>query len=202
MLNLAHSNFRHPSQIAFLGLHGIGTIFGLAYNSRTPNLYPQASHKGLGWALSGLICTCFVIEIVRDTLTRSTDVASSYERAPFIDEAIGLSRMEEERDVDQQDGILTPRGASPSSELSRFSLENDSQTLLDAHLPYRSRPGNRYIEPITWSRRWATVSGSGRLVRVLDLCFAVIDPCLLILGFVAICTGTVTMAGIFVRTSS
>lgn len=203
MLNIAKSNLRYPSQIAFLGLHSIGTIFGLAYNSRTPDLYPKASHNGLGWALSALIFAHFMIGIVKDSIGRTSDSRTKDERAPFIAEATGRLSRGEERNMEASNRpsrSSSSRAASPYSNLSESSVETDCETLLDVHLHYNSRLEHRYDEPMTWSRRWANVSGSNLLVRILDLSFEIIEQGLLILGFVAICTGIVTMAGIFVRT--
>lgn len=202
MLNIAQSHLRYPSQIVFLGLHGIGTIFGLAYNSRTPDLYPKASHNGLGWALSALIFAHFIIGIVKDSIGRTSDSGTKDERAPFIAEATGRMTREEERTMTastQPSRSSSSEDASPYPNPSQSSVETDSDTLFDVHLPYNSRLVHRYDEPMTWSRRWANVSGSNLLVRILDLWFDIIDQGLLILGFVAICTGIVTMAGIFVR---
>ena len=204
MLNIAKSNLRYPSQIAFLGLHGIGTIFGLAYNSRTPDLYPKASHNGLGWALSALIFAHFIIGTVKDSLGRTSDSGTKDERAPFIAEATRRMTREEERNVEasnQPSRSSSSRATSPYPELSESSIEIDSETLFDVHLHHNSRLEHGWDEPMTWSRRWANVSGSNILVRILDFWFGTVDRGLLILGFVAICTGIVTMTGIFVRMS-
>ena len=204
ILNIAKSNLRYPSQIAFLGLHGIGTIFGLAYNSRTPDLYPKASHNGLGWALSALIFAHFIIGIVKCSIVRKSDSGTKDEHAPFIAEATGRLTREEERNMEASNQLsrsLSSRAASPYPELSESSIETDSETLFDVHLHYNSRLKHRYDAPMTRNRRWANVSGSNLLVRILDLWYGIVDRGLLILGFVTICTGIVTMAGIFVRMS-
>jgi hypothetical protein len=41
--------------------HAIGVIFGLAYNSKTQDLYPNNSHQKLGWALTGIIAVQFML---------------------------------------------------------------------------------------------------------------------------------------------
>ncbi|TVY41895.1 putative membrane protein [Lachnellula subtilissima] len=200
MLNIAKSNLRYPSHIAFLGFHGIGTVFGWAYNSRTPDLYPRASHNNLGWALSALIFAHFIIGIIKDSIGRTSDSGTKDERAPFIAEATGRMTREEERNMEasnQPSRSSSSRAASPYPELSESSIETDSETLFDVHLHYSSRLENRYEEPMTWSRQWANVSGSNLLVRILDLWYVIVDRGLPILGFVAICTGIVTTAGIF-----
>lgn len=202
MLNIAKSNLRYPSQIAFLGLHGIGTIFGLAYNSRTPDLYQKALHNNLGWALSALIFAHFIIGIVKDSIGKTSDSGTKDERAPFIAEATGRMTREEERNMEvsnRPSRSSSSRAASLYPELLETSIETDSETLFDVHLHYTSRLEHRYDEPTTWSQQWTNISGSNLLVRILDLWFSIVDRGLLILGFVAICTGIVTMTGIFVR---
>lgn len=202
MLNIAKSNLRYPLHIAFLSLHSIGTIFGLAYNSRTPDLYPKASHKSLGWALSALIFAHFIIGIAKDSIGKTSGSGTKDERAPFIAEATRRMTSEEERNMEasnQSSRSSSSRAASPYPELLESSADADSETLFNDHLHYNSRLEHRYSEPMTWSQRWANVSGSNLLVRILDLWFGIVDRGLPILGFVAICTGIVTMAGIFVR---
>jgi hypothetical protein len=202
MPNIAKSHLRYPFQIAFLGLHGIGTDFGLAYNSRIPDLYPKTSHNGLGRALSALILAHVVIGIVKYSIGRTPDSRTKDECVPFTAEATGKMTGEEERnmeDSNQPSRGSSSRAASPYTELSESSIETDSETLFDVHLHYNSRLEHRYDESMRWSRWWAKISGSRLLVRLLDLWFGTVDRGLLILGFVAICTGIVTMAGIFVR---
>jgi hypothetical protein len=46
-LDIAGSNLSYPAQILFLGLHAVGVIIGLAYNSKTPDLYPNSAHGKL-----------------------------------------------------------------------------------------------------------------------------------------------------------
>jgi hypothetical protein len=46
-LDIASSNLSYPAQILFLGLHAVGVIIGLAYNSKTPDLYPNSAHRKL-----------------------------------------------------------------------------------------------------------------------------------------------------------
>jgi hypothetical protein len=59
-MDIARSNLRFPSQVLFIGLHLIGIVFGLAYNSKTPDLYPNKSHQKLRWALTGIIAVQFI----------------------------------------------------------------------------------------------------------------------------------------------
>lgn len=159
-------------------------------------------HDSLGWALSALIFAHFVIGIVRDFIGKASASGTKDERAPFIAEAARRMTSEEERNMEasnQPRRSSSSRAASPYPELSESSIETDSETIFDVHLHYNSRLEHRYDEPMTWSRRWANVSGSNLLVRILDLWYVIVDRGLLVLGFVAICTGIVTMAGIFVR---
>ncbi len=202
MLNLAKSNLRYPSHIVFLGLHGIGTVFGLAYNSRTPDLYPKSSHNGLGWVLSALIFAHFIVGVVKDSIGRTSESGTKDERAPFIAEATGRMSREDDRNMEASSPpsrSSSSRSASPFPNVSESSVETGSETLMSVHLHCNSRVEHAYDEPMTWSRRWANVSGSSLLVRFLDVWFDFVEQGLLILGFVAICTGIVTMAGIFVR---
>jgi hypothetical protein len=199
MLNIARSNLRYPFHIAFLGLHGIGTIFGMAYKSKTPDLYPGSSHNTLGWVLTALILAHFLVGILKSFAkhTEPDRGDQNHELQPFIVPSDVDAR---EPSYEQRNQSSSPRQTSQSPARSEDSHdETECETLFDdADLHYNSSLEHRFREPISWSRRWANVSRAPFLFQVLDVGFDIFFRLLLPLGFVAICTGVVTMAGIFV----
>jgi hypothetical protein len=196
MLNIVRSNLRYPFQVAFLGLHGIGTMFGLAFNSKTPDLYPNNSHNKIGWILSVLTSAHFLVGILKTFISgRTPNSGPRFERAPFLTEA---NPEEADRIVGQSS---SSRNTSQYPERSECSAnETDAETLVDIHLHYTSRIGHRYDGPMSWNRRWAIVSRPHFLIQSIEIGYMFLDRSLAILGFVAVCTGIVTMAGIFVST--
>jgi len=198
MLDFAKSNLHYPALIFFLGLHGIGTILGLAYNSRTPDLYVNNAHSKLAWAMSGIILLTIIARLLKSFKQRKQKVLKSkLERKRF---ASSLEVVVEEDQQNLERNLLE----SESSTSSRASIDGmDSDTLCNVSLPpSRLRSRERYYEPMSWGRRWSNVSGSHRFVRALELFWYIFSTLFVVFGFVVICTGIVTMAGIFVSTES
>jgi hypothetical protein len=197
MLNIASSNLRYPFHVAYLGLHGIGIILGLAYKSKTPDLYPGSSHTKLGWVLTVMIIAHFVVGVLR-SFTKHGKPDAEHELTPFISSE---SLEGGDPDSDHPHQISSPRNMSPGSLRSECPTEDtDSATLLEVHLPYNSRLDSRFHERISWSRRWLNISEPHLFIQLVDIGYDFVLRFFLILGFVTICTGIVTFAGIFVRT--
>ena len=83
-MNIARSNLRFPSQVLFIGLHAVGIIFGLAYNSKTQDLYPNNSHQKLGWVLTGIIAVQFILGAAKDFKNIRTNLCIQQSTSPFV----------------------------------------------------------------------------------------------------------------------
>ena len=196
MLNIAGSNLRYPFHVAFLGFLGIGVILGLAYKSRTPDLYPGGLHNNIGWVLTVLVFVHFIVGILR-SFTKHRELGKDRELTPFI----SSRSHEEDPDSDHPNQSLSPKNISPCPSRSDCPTEDtDVETLFDVHLQDNSRLKHRFNNPMSCRRRWWNVSESNFPNQRLDIGYDFVLRFFLILGFVVICTGIVTMAGIFVRT--
>jgi hypothetical protein len=71
-LDIAGSNLSYPAQILFLGLHAVGVIIGLAYNSKTPDLYPNSAHGKLDGALTAFVLMVFASRMLRSSVRPRT----------------------------------------------------------------------------------------------------------------------------------
>jgi hypothetical protein len=198
MLDLADSNLAYPAQIWFLGLHAIGTILGLAYNSKTPDLYPGSSHPKLGWVLTAtatLQFSCGVLwGIVRSRATRLVpSEGDDHEESPFIPFSNSGARSQEYGEA----------SSSASSQCGGEDRTNSSRTRSDticdaSLLHHRTTVDRRYDERTSWITRWMDVVDSNRLLPILTTASTIIHVVLVFLGFLTLCTGIVTMTGIFV----
>jgi hypothetical protein len=196
VLHIAGSKLRYPLHIAFLVLHVIGIIPGLIYTSRTPDLYTGSSHNNLGWLLTALVSAHFLVGVSK-SFTKHGEPDTDHELTPFISSENVEGGNPSSGQPHQG---LSPRASSPIPRRSnRSSEETDSETLLDVHLHYNSRREHRFDEPMSWKRRWLNILEPHFLIQLLDIGYDVVLRFFLILGFVGICTGIVTMAGIFVR---
>ncbi|EED22447.1 conserved hypothetical protein [Talaromyces stipitatus ATCC 10500] len=173
MLNIARSSLRYPVHITYLGLHGIGMILGLAYKSRTLDLYPGSSHGKLGWALTVLILTHFIVGVLR-SFTRH-------------------DRFDRRRDIGHE---LAPLTTPEHIEATNSSSRDTSRGLWTSDC---STEETAFIEPTSCSRRWPSVSQPRFSIRLLGISHDIAARFFLVFGFSAICTGIVTMTAIFVR---
>jgi hypothetical protein len=177
-------------------LHAVGIIPGVIYTSRTPELYPGSSHNNIGWLLTALVTAHFLAGVSK-SFTKHGEPDTDHELTPFISPE-NPEGGNPGSDYHHQGS--SPRNASPSPQRSNCSSEGtDSETLLDVHLHYNSRREHRFNEPMSWKRCWLNISEPHFFIQSLDTGYDVVFRVLLILGFVCICTGIVTMAGIFVR---
>ncbi|KAH8812536.1 hypothetical protein F5884DRAFT_312428 [Xylogone sp. PMI_703] len=192
MLHIAGSNLQYPLHIAFLGLHSVGMILSQAYQSKTPDLYPGNSHSKLGWVLTFLIWAQFIVGIVqsfskRNKPDRGRD--TGHELTPFLSS---------ETQPDHRNQSSSPSElASYSSRSGHPTEESRSETLFDAHLPYNSTLEHTFDEPMSRNRHWRSVSQLYFSIRLLDIGCDFVLYLFPILGFVAICTGIVTLTGVF-----
>jgi Domain of unknown function (DUF2427) len=173
MLNISGSNLRYPVHIAFLGLHAVGMIFGLAYKSKTPNLYPESCHGTLGWVLTILIIAHFIAGALMRSFPGYSERDARHELTPL--------NSSENQDWDDQsssprDIYLCPSTSECPTRETHFETA--------------------FNEPASWSR--PNISLVGFRFQFLDITYDTVQRLLSILGFCAICTGIVTMAGIFV----
>ncbi|OCT44497.1 integral membrane protein [Cladophialophora carrionii] len=202
-LDLAGSRFAYPSQVLFLGLNAIGIVFGLAYNSKTPNLYPGSVHHKIGWALTGIAVSQFLARILRSYLsyrhTRGMAVTAYHEEEPLVSPSASWNGSDEHLYEDRSDRATSnpPRAPYRSGEgtgANGSSLRNMSRILLR---PWRPAPGGRHRKNGTWIKREFKFVGSLPLDSIMAKTSVTFSTVLVILMFVAICTGLVTMAGIF-----
>ena len=193
MINIVGSRLRYHFRIVFLGLHGIGMILGLTYKSNTPDLYPGSSHGKLGGVLTVLLVTHFIVDILRSFIRhskRDKESDTDHELTPFI----SPESLEAEQDCNHTNQNSPPRDISPPpSRLKCPAEETHPETLFDIHLPYDSN-----LE----RRSWPNISEPHSVMRLLDISHGLILRFFPVLGFIAICTGIITMTGIFVRTVS
>ncbi|RFU33044.1 hypothetical protein B7463_g3278, partial [Scytalidium lignicola] len=121
---------------------------------------------------------------------RDTD----HELAPFI----SSPKPGDELDSNDSNQSSSPRDISPCPSRSECQAEDThSETLYDVYLTHNSSLHHRFNEPTTWSQRWSNNFERHFVIRLVDISYEIILRVFPILGFVAICSGIVSMAGIF-----
>ena len=222
MFSTAGSLLALPTQFVFLLLNGLGVLFGTIYNVNTPDLYENNAHHKIGWIATWVMTAQVVMGLL--FLYSGRDRKSSglaHERSAFLSvsvesmaqhnqlhNAVGYSNVRWSGDSGQgteRSSSYTSRDISPAGpdrytkpepeEEDEDDGEEEDNNILAAHGFLHDTFVHKYL-----SQRMSGLL-SQRLQSCLEIAHGVIDRTILILGFIALTTGGVTYAGIFVRRS-
>jgi hypothetical protein len=214
MLGIAQSSLHIPVQFAFLMLTSIGVVFAIMYNSATPDFYENNAHHKIGWVIvwmlvaqgaSGMISGVSRYVISGDL--RSRDFTEDTEEMFMLgndedDDEGNKSVGRPSSDSGNITGESTPRESSPSA-IHRSS----DNTLRDDHerqfhtVDLTNPPRNAEFKTEMYiakklNRGWLS-RVSQRGVLIAKFVHAIIGRPMFVLGFIQICTGIVTVTGIF-----
>jgi hypothetical protein len=221
MFSITRSRLALPTQFVFLVLNGLGVLFGTVYNVNTPDLYKNNAHHKIGWIATWVMTAQVVMGLLSLYSGRSKQTpAPVHERVGFLPVSIesmaqhiqthhaagystyrwsGDSGQGTERSSFHQSRDISPtdpsRYAKPEAEDDDDDDDKEDDSVPQGRGFLRNTFADRYL-----SRR---ISGllAQRLQRGLETVYEVIDRTILVLGFIAVTTGGVTYAGIFVRRS-
>lgn len=206
-LEIARSNLAYPARILLLGLHALGIVFGLAYDSRTPDLYLNSSHHAIAWTLSAVAILESMLCIMR-SFSRSHSVKATFDASNERHPLVSSSRLFQEFEESLRDDQIHATDPNYSQSLSKSWTNRKNSKRTDtntrdgfAFLPSCAAIDGRYKRPFSWIKSWAKTFSAGCLVSIMAFTSSFSVVVMIILAFVSFCTGTVTMAGIFVRSS-
>jgi hypothetical protein len=226
MLGVAQSTFHIPVQMCFLALTTLGVIFAIMYNSVTPDFYENNAHHKIGWVIVWMLIAQIASGMIRGVARYVHGVSPSRSlEIPSPENMFILGGEDEEDEEDEAEikrnpgfrrkssnsgnetGEGSSRGASTSDGQSvmRRSSEN---TLLDDHernfhnldssfgvRNTESKIGN-YLAKKLQNHGWLfRISRRGAFIA--RIVHGVIGRPIFCLGFIQICTGVVTVTGIF-----
>ncbi len=220
MLSIARSRLAIPSYFLFLALNGAGLFFGTIYNINTPDLYENNAHHKIGWIATWIMAAQLVMGLLFAFCGRSKNEISAVpaERTAFLPMSVGAMAQHQRlhqpagyKDIrwSQDSGQGTEcassssdsRDQSPSNDGSREQAypepeaDGDDQ---EKHQDMPQRKGSRCMSVVYNLLRRVSGVLSPRWLKVLGVIHDGIDRTILVLGFVALVTGGVTYAGIFV----
>ena len=223
MFSVARSRFALPVQFLFLILNGLGVLFGTVYNINTPDLYVNNAHHKIGW-IATWVMTAQVIMSLLFTYSRrgKQPVVSAGERAAFLPisvENMAHHNMPPYTDCrwsgdsgqgTERSSTLNSRDGSPTGPYQRDTFDDfekpepepeddDDGDVPDTARPQSSRTAWLRINVIDkyLSARVPNLL-SAKIMRIIKIVYEIVDRTILILGFIALTTGGVTYAGIFV----
>ncbi|KAJ6170979.1 hypothetical protein N7470_000046 [Penicillium chermesinum] len=185
MLSVARSRLAIPSQFLFMIVNVVGLLFGIIYNSQTPDLYENNAHHKIGWIATWVIGT----QIHATFLPVATDDhENAYPCGP-------LHEYRWSRDSGQgtEPGSSIHSPGSPVEPEGFDGFEKPEDPIPQPALP-RSWFPTVFMDHFLSRRIPGMVSN--RVLRIFSVVYNVIDRIILPFGFIAIATGAVTYGGI------
>lgn len=217
MLSLATSRFTLPLQLAFLATNALGVLLVTIYNAQTPDLYPGNAHHSIGWIITWVVSAhvtvslagriaCAVKQHRRRSLTPEEhafmavppDLRNEFQNQRLVG---GYRRSDDSTTGSEYAGESLRSGSSSTHVADDEDLaarhkgdeedEEDEEVLDD--MPFTSP------SPRGRCTNLASKALSGRLGRLVNIGYKVVDRVILPFGFVAFATGIVTFGRFFVR---
>jgi hypothetical protein len=218
MFSVSRSRLALPAQFLFLILNGLGVISGTIYNVKTPDLYENNAHHKIGWIATWIMTAQIVMGLIFVSGRYKKARVSSSEHTAFLPVSVETMAQHNMRPYSdyrwsddsgqgtERSSSQTSRDASPTDpgrrdECQRYPKPEveteDDDDEHDNDIPQRRRLlPNTFVDK--YLSKWIPGMLSEKPLKVLEFIHGVIDRTILILGFIALTSGGVTWAGIFV----
>lgn len=214
MLSLARSRRTHYVRLGFTATNVIGVLFGVSYKSKTPDLYPGSAHTSVGWIITGIaaaqishLLISSVTKLFNRVAGRSESKSNGYTLPPMreslnspqdFDGPSGLSRQAS-FDIEATRVGMEDRDTSPDSRLYQQDPHESEFTSDDDTFDGKSDSSQALRhDPSAANSKIFSKAIMSRMRRLVPLLYDVIDRTILVVAFVAFCTGIATFWGLFV----
>ncbi|KAL9031230.1 MAG: hypothetical protein Q9196_000730 [Gyalolechia fulgens] len=213
MISVARSRLAPAIQLGFLSLNSLGLLFGLIYNHKTPDLYEGNLHHKLGWAVTFIVFSQFVIGLLKFcTNGKANTEADKEERLSFMpistDPMDGYQQMHPDsvasmHRYSHDSGHGTDYDSRTSNSLTGPREEKDEPTqhyghqMRDECLDLAEAPRSRGFATADRALSWVYQLIPSQLMKMLNFLYDAVDVFILVLGFILILSGFITYAGIF-----
>lgn len=224
MFSIARSRYTLAIQFVFLFTNAVGVLLGITYNANTPDLYPNNAHHKLGWIVTWAVCAQVMISLVSRVagvinkkgaqefgkeeeqafIPVSTQAMAEHQRMndamyaqtqPYRHSNDSGQGTEPNTESLRSNSVSTAIGQDSPIELSdRRAHYDDDDDLEDIHFKpaelLSSKRGSLFITKIAGmisTRAW----------KVPMFAYNFIDRTILIVGYIALCTGIITFARFF-----
>ena len=216
IFSIARSRFTLPAQFIFLVANAFALMLGVVYQHKTPDLYENNSHGKIGWVITWIASAWVFVALVETYASKisapSLDSGSSqpissaamaqYQRVQDA-ELPNLSRWSNDSGQGTERNSVSLCGHSRSP-----SVESEDQQFVGPTRRYTQDDDNS-LDDVTEKRgflRNNSVDGFflrtvnrfavGRPLKIMRISYVIVERVILILGFLAITTGTVVYGGI------
>jgi hypothetical protein len=216
MLSIARSRLNLLFQVFFVALNGLGALIGLIYSHSTPDLYTHDSHSRIGWIATWMVTIWVILGVVNMyagyvSRKRSIGQASHPMTAAAMAQYRHLQNEElaNEMHWSGDSGQGTERNSaslagddhpSPSMESEqtlnephvRFAVDDDDDEIeIEKRSFLRNTSVDRFL-----ARNVPKIAVGRTTLKVMRVIYVIIERTILILGFIAMCTGAVVYGGI------
>lgn len=205
MFSIVRSNLAFIAHVLFLTIHALAIVLAFAYNSQTPDLYPNNAHHKIGWIITFVVLAQSLIYLTGwfAGVSKGRNVAFHAQALIPHPKAAHGRLLSCRHDGEQIYRLSHDSGqcAGSGTETSRNNLVStteDEDTPLNNEI-YDQRaasPLPSITRPILAIKVASIIPFRGW--KQLKICFDIIDRLILPFGFVAISTGVVTFGRLFV----
>lgn len=225
MFSIARSRYTLPTQFVFLAVNALGVLFSTIYNAKTPDLYPNNAHHKLGWLVTWVLSAQVLVSLLgrfAGAFQKDRGAVDASERQSFI--PVSQTAMDEPHRIHgsgynsvYRHSNDSAQGSEPNTEsLRSHSFSSNPDTLTSPTAEYQAHkefaedeadddddvevdlPAVSQNGPL---RKFVARVGSkisSRAWKVLIFGYNVVDRASMILGFIALATGIVTLGRFFV----
>lgn len=220
MFSIARSRYTLPTQFVFVAVNALGVLFSTIYNAKTPDLYPNNAHHKLGWLVTWVLLAQVLVSLLgrfAGAFQKDGSKVDASERQSFI--PVLQNAIDEHHQLHgsgynsvYRHSNDSAQGSEPNTESLRshsFSSTPDTLTSptaeyhahkelaeeddVEADLPTvpRNSPLHNFVVRIgskISSRAW----------KFLIFGYNFVDRTSMILGFITLATGIVTLGRFFV----
>jgi hypothetical protein len=216
MLSIARSRFSLPAQFIFLIVNAFGLLIGIIYDRKTPDLYENNSHSKIGWAITWIASAWVFMGLVR-AYTDRTKAHSMEDHAARPISAAAMAQYQRVQDAElpnisrwsNDSGQGTERNSASLCGHSRSpSVESGNQQFPEPQHTYHQDDDEGFDEDAEKRSFLRNTSVDqflsrnvprftvGRTLKVVRVLYVMIDRSIIMLGFLAITSGTVVYGGI------
>lgn len=214
MLSVAKSHLCLIAQGMFLIVNGLGTMFGIVYNNRTPNLYQNGKHGRIGWVSAFVTLAWAAISLT--TASAGTFGTSNWHRESRRHTMPSMA-MYHHLDVSPStsdthhllSGVDHPLDGSSS----QSSIDMEHQHSASGHAsedletdnddkPVEQQLSHQSMLRRILHRTRGRLPSYKRTVQAFRVIQTILDRMLLPLGFICFATGLIVYGGIFVSALS
>ena len=216
MLSIARSRFSLITQFAFLVVNAFGLLIGVIYDRKTPELYGNNSHSKIGWAITWIASAWVFMGLVQ----AYTDRTKAHSMEDYAAQPVSVAAMTQYQRVQDaglpnisrwsnDSGQGTERNSASLCGHSRSpSVESGNQQFPEPQRAYYQDDDEGFDDDAekrgflqsTFVDRFLSRNiprfAVGRTLKAIRILYVMIDRSILMLGFLAITTGTVVYGGI------